>query len=192
MARRPSLVHSDFEAAFTKGNAFRTRDGKIPMRQIVVGNLVAPSGKIIACDPMALAFGPPEPFRRVAPRGTHTVLLAIAKFKKIGEVVACARIQFARRKPVRWELATKPGQKLSELGPDEVYGFGVDGGTGCFVDDAAITMDNYEFYCDADNNLTNALGRDTTAPKFGAVIYADEEQENGLLTVAESAKLLRP
>lgn len=51
--------------------------------------------------------------------------------------VAAARIQVADGEIASWEVACVGEQDLHDLGPDEFFGYGVDAGTGCFVDASA-------------------------------------------------------
>jgi Protein of unknown function (DUF4241) len=39
---------------------------------------------------------------------------------------------------VTWEPALRPGEDPATLQPDEFFGFGVDTGTGCFLDASAV------------------------------------------------------
>lgn len=43
-------------------------------------------------------------------------------------------IKFSDRKPVKWEMALVGEEKLAELEEDDFYGYGVDSGTGGFMD----------------------------------------------------------
>jgi len=52
--------------------------------------------------------------------------------------VAAARLTILEQPVVDWEQAVVPDQDLNSLGEDEFYGYGVDAGTGCFVDAAAV------------------------------------------------------
>ncbi len=54
------------------------------------------------------------------------------------ERVAFARIVFAPGPATRWEMALVKGQDPATLGPDEFFGYGVDSGTGGFMDAAAL------------------------------------------------------
>ncbi len=43
-------------------------------------------------------------------------------------------LNLGKQAPVKWELATRIGEDLSTLSANEVFGYGVDSGTGCFMD----------------------------------------------------------
>ena len=53
-------------------------------------------------------------------------------------------LRFNEQAPIKWELATKLGEDLSVLSGNQVFGYGVDSGTGCFMDADAgqIIVDN--------------------------------------------------
>jgi Protein of unknown function (DUF4241) len=105
---------------------------------ISVGNLTVTSGRILACDP--LAFWEDKPFTRTVPAGKYPVYVTYLWDKdKQYKRVAFARLQFVEGKlPTNWELALQPNQDVTTLGDDELFGYGVDAGTGCFMDADAI------------------------------------------------------
>jgi len=100
------------------------------------GLLQMPSGRLVCCDPLvATRFA--EPFSLPVPVGGHPIVLTIAKTQDDARV-AFARVQLRDTRPVEWDLMTLDGQDQSQLGPDEIFGYGVDAGTGCFGDAVAI------------------------------------------------------
>lgn len=129
-------VHSDFAAAFTPGTRFRDETyGTVEVTTRAIGELKVPSGRIVASDPFTTDFEKPDPsFAIAAPTGVFPVELAIARFPASGdERVACARVRFADAAPaVSWTAAAFEGSKPD--GEDDIYGYGVDAGTGCFFD----------------------------------------------------------
>jgi hypothetical protein len=77
------------------------------------------------------------------PLGSHPVLLSIAtyvayEYSEQTERVACALLRFAETTPVRWEAALTVEQYPSTLDPGELFGYNVEAGTGCFVDEAVV------------------------------------------------------
>jgi hypothetical protein len=69
------------------------------------------------------------------PPGRYPVILSIATFRENGDQrVACAKVRLSEQKSVRWAMATRPGQDLSTLENGHFFGYGVDAGTGCFMD----------------------------------------------------------
>lgn len=50
-------------------------------------------------------------------------------------------IKFTNEQAIEWELATRAGQELNQLKEDELFGYGVNTGMGCFMDaEAAIYL----------------------------------------------------
>jgi hypothetical protein len=112
-------------------------------------DLELPTGSIVAND--AFLVIDPRPLLRTVEPGHYPVVLTIAETPFFaGSTVAFARIQFREALPVRWELATKGNQDVSRLAPDEIFGYGVDSGTGAFMDlvTAKGIDDNYTPYGD--------------------------------------------
>ena len=92
--------HTNFNAAYTHGLAFRL-DGKDPLmgrvEVVEVGDVLLPSGKIIACDPSYLYEDIIDTaFEMSVPPGSYPVSLSIARFNtpEYGMRIACAKIQF--------------------------------------------------------------------------------------------------
>lgn len=100
------------------------------IRLIEMGDLVLPTGRIVVADPLVT----PDrvPLTRTVDPGRYPVTL----YESDGRI-ALAALRFAPGKPVRWELATIPGQYLGDLKEGEIFGYPVDAGLGCFMDKAA-------------------------------------------------------
>jgi hypothetical protein len=118
------------EAALRDG--LQTGDIRLTHRQI--GELWLPSGELVASDP----FVNPEaqPFKVRLPRGAFAVLLSIAEIAA-DQRVAYAIVRFKQTPPVAWEMLTAGNQDVSTLKAGEIFGYGVDSGTGCFIDRSA-------------------------------------------------------
>lgn len=105
---------------------------------IALGDLELPTGRVVAADPLVNPERPPFA-REVAP-GRYPVTLYKAQYR-----IAMAAVRFQPGNVARWEMATLPGQDLAKLGDDEIYGYPVDAGTGCFMDaTAAKAMEKRE------------------------------------------------
>ncbi|HEU4453211.1 MAG TPA: DUF4241 domain-containing protein [Longimicrobium sp.] len=108
-------------------------EGRTPTLKLrTLGELVLPTGRIVACDPFSV-FGEEGPFTRSVAPGRYPVLVNVAAFEN-HERVAYAISRFGERPPVRWEMALLAGQDAGTLGEGEFFGYGVDAGTGCFMD----------------------------------------------------------
>jgi hypothetical protein len=114
----------------------------------LVGDLIAPTGRIVACDPFACANAPA--FAHEVPPGQYSVLVALAQFAGNGdERIAGAMLQLRDAAPVRWEPAAwVRDADLANAETDQEEGatgrasladaYGVDSGFGAFMDEAAI------------------------------------------------------
>jgi hypothetical protein len=138
--------------AFEPGAQARSGQvGDVTFWTRTVGNVSAPTGRIVACDPFACSDAPA--FASEVPPGTYPVLVAIAQFDcSGGERIAAALLRLSDAPPVRWEPARwegDPANATSEA-DDETRGasavddaavtnaYCVDSGFGAFMDEAAI------------------------------------------------------
>jgi hypothetical protein len=124
-------THTNFLAAFGPNQVYESlTEGRITSDVVHAGDLVLPSGRIIACDPGWLWCKDVAPFTRTVPPGRYPVLLSVVDYWKI----ACAMVKFCSESPVRWKMALRPGEDFAELRRNQFFGYGVDAGMGCFVD----------------------------------------------------------
>ena len=124
------------EALFTDGTERTVGDRRMRLATVSAGKLNLPSGRLVAADPSSLDYGE-EPFLVTAPAGSYAVTMSLATFTDDpGHTrVAAARLDINGRRPVTWELALRDGQDPLDLGYGEYFGFGVDAGMACFVDE---------------------------------------------------------
>lgn len=118
--------------AFVEGAELFTEEGSLPLHVHGLGALRLPTGKIVACDPFV--FPETKPFPIDVPVGNYSVKLSVADTPRNYQRVAYAMIQFSARPAVSWKMALFPDQDESTLGSDQFFGYGVDAGTGCFMD----------------------------------------------------------
>jgi hypothetical protein len=129
----------DFVRAFRDGERF----GDDSVRVCNIGRLVLPTGAIVACDPGYLLLWAEPAFTRCVDPGCYPVLLSILSQNRPDctvDTVACASVQFRDLPIQRWEMALRPGWDMDTLKPGHFFGYGVDGGTGCFVDELAVAQ----------------------------------------------------
>lgn len=136
--------------------------GVIRVESYEMGVLAVPTGKLIARDPF---IGRTPAFSQQSPRGHFPVQLLIAHYggrdDLLGpsgwphERVAAATLRFSASRPDRWEMAALPGEDPLTLGPEEFFGYGVDSGTGCFMDSEAA--DRLEFRMAQDQSYVDAV-----------------------------------
>lgn len=100
-----------------------------------LGRLFISSGAIAAADPFVVPNA--TPYLQAVPNGRHPVSVAVARFDDGDERVAFAQIRFGESPPTAWRMACAAGQDPAGLGSDDYFGYGVDSGTGCFMDPAS-------------------------------------------------------
>jgi len=118
--------------AFADGR--KVRNGffrKLTLFQHPVGDLILPTGRLVACDP----FVTPDslPFNLTVPTGRFPVVLSIADFGH-DQRVAFATIRFQEALPVQWKMMAAGSKDPATLEPGHQFGYPVDSGTGCFMD----------------------------------------------------------
>lgn len=137
---------TDLKAVFQDGYAFEydfpyDKLQKVTISVHTIGNLILTSGKIIARDPLK----EPDPryyFTQTLKPGNYPVSLSVANFQPRQETrIACAMLRISEQPTVRWEIAAV-NEQHPQQDKGETYGYGVDTGTGCFMDyDAEQALD---------------------------------------------------
>ena len=104
------------------------------------GKIHLSSGKLVACDPVLTNDMPP--FTTVFPVGEFPVLV---HKERESNCIAYTEIVFADSPAVHWELATTESQKVHDLKGDEIFGYPVESGMGCFMDlDTQVSLERLE------------------------------------------------
>lgn len=128
----PAVLTGAFEPGFEgegdEGAAY-------PVRVVRLGTVRLSSGQVILADPFMMSTHDRPLTIRFAP-GDYPVDLAVADTGAGGQRIALARLLISSRPPVRWEMARTEGQDPATLKTGEQFGYGVDAGTGAFVDAA--------------------------------------------------------
>ncbi|HYR12481.1 MAG TPA: DUF4241 domain-containing protein [Longimicrobium sp.] len=127
---------TDLSDALVEGTRVAPDGESLSLALHALGNLVLPTGRIVACDPFMADED--APFTRSVPPGRYPVLVNVARRTNGDQRVAYAILRFADPRPVGWEMALLPGQDTSTLGENEFFGYGVDAGTGCFMDASVV------------------------------------------------------
>lgn len=134
----PARPHH-LDALFTAGTRLRSRRGGKERTWIVsevelAGHLTLPTGSVVATDPF-LIDERTRPFTVDVSPGTYPQYLASVKEgDQEWSTVAAAKLEITPGPTLTWELGLRPGQDTALLGKGEFYGFGVDAGTGAFLD----------------------------------------------------------
>jgi hypothetical protein len=96
-----------------------------------LGQVELPSGRLAASDPFVTPD--PDPFPVSLKPGKYQVDVAVSQVSSTDQRVAFARVRFSEDVPSTWTMVSVGGQDASLLGPEEILGYGVDAGTGCFM-----------------------------------------------------------
>lgn len=148
------------------------------VKRVSIGKLNILSGKIVACDPFMISDYDLA-FHQEIPNGVYEVDLIIAKNDVDDERVAMAIANFSSLTPERWILATRGNQKLDELPEGRIYGYGVDSGTGSFLDlESAKTlvhnfMTNDKYF----DELNDNFGKNYIHTRSWVIYEADPEKK---------------
>lgn len=129
-------------------------DEEIKLSRKKIGNLTITSGKIIAKDPLISINR--QPFTTAIAPGVYAVTLYIAKFPNNDSRVAFAVLEITDKPVVKWQMAVFPGVAIESLKEGEIIGYGVDTGTGCFMDEDALRFIE-ELDEDDDEELTDKI-----------------------------------
>ena len=99
------------------------------------GKIYLPTGQIVACDP--LITNDMKSFNMNFPQGEFPVLV---HKERESNCVAYVEIVFGEAEISDWKIATTDGQNVEELKDEEIFGYPVESGMGCFMD--AETQEN--------------------------------------------------
>lgn len=121
----------DYSRLFRDGLEIPTSYGIARLKRHNIGELVVPTGNIVACDPFVFSESPAFTLQ-LAP-GRYPVILNVATFDT-DQRVAYAALKIAEGEPQHWEMALLPGQDVSSLEADHFFCYGVDSGTGSLMD----------------------------------------------------------
>ena len=108
----------------------------VSFRTLELGKVIITSGKISACDPFVF-MDSNKPFIQAIPNGEHAVRLAVTQGSVSNGRIAFARVDFSSQPAVSWKMAVIDGQDIATLKEGEIFGYGVDAGTGSFYDPEA-------------------------------------------------------
>ncbi|KAF2509598.1 DUF4241 domain-containing protein [Flavobacterium arcticum] len=104
--------------------------------EIHIGDVNLPTGKIIVADPFFTVEQ--RPFARTVEPDKYPVHIYMSKIDTMHHRVAYAKIKFRPETATKWILALTDditGEEMQELGEDEFYGFPVESGLACFLDE---------------------------------------------------------
>lgn len=105
------------------------------LRTLELPGLWLLTGHLVACDP--LAYFNPQPFTRACPPGRYSVFLHLLPTE--GRI-AYAELRLNEADVSRWEMAVMAGQDPATLAADEIFGYPVSAGLGCFMDATTVAL----------------------------------------------------
>lgn len=116
-----------------RGNNFL---GPAKISVIHCGDLILPTGRIVACDPLIRHDPWDVAFLTGVSPGKYPVFVSSVASKSIPAYPrnACAMLQFSSANLVRWTQALCRKEDPARLKPGPIFGYGVDSGMGCFMD----------------------------------------------------------
>ncbi|MFI0915387.1 DUF4241 domain-containing protein [Streptomyces abikoensis] len=166
------LAPGHLEALFVPGSRFPSGDEPVTVLEPeAAGSLRLPTGRVIVADPTVLSASD-EPLTVSVPPGTYPLMLGKVEIRSEWdgeemtweEITAAMLVVGDRRPAATWQLGLRPGQESRLLGDRQYYGFGVDSGTGAFLDIAA--RDALVADRDTGADLAAAVGGEVTCPEF--------------------------
>jgi hypothetical protein len=104
--------------------------------EIHIGDVNLPTGRIIASDPFFTEEQ--HPFSRTVEPDKYPVYIYVAKIDELHHRIAYAKIKFRAEDASKWILALTDDltqEELNDLGDEEFYGFAVESGLACFLDE---------------------------------------------------------
>lgn len=93
------------------------------------GKINLPTGRLVACDP--LVTNDMKEFKINFPPGEFPVML---HKERESNCVAYVEIVFSDSPVSEWKMATTEGQNTDDLKGEEIFGYPVESGMGCFMD----------------------------------------------------------
>jgi len=158
------LAVPDVDRLFTVGSTYPYPNGQIgTVVDLPSVELDLPTGRVFACDPFVGLYEEAVAFTTSVAPGTYTVAVSMVEITDPARPstghphhrVAAARLRVLDRPVAAWEPGLTDGQDIVELEGDGFYGYGVDAGTGCFVDVAVAGA--LAAYQDESDALMDAL-----------------------------------
>jgi hypothetical protein len=123
---------NDFELHYDLDDEMNSQE----LVEIHVGDVNLPTGKIIVADPFFSMEQ--QPFARTVEPDKYPVFIYMAEIDKLHHRIAYAKIKFRPEEATKWILALTGDlsqEELDDLDEDEFYGFPVESGLACFLDE---------------------------------------------------------
>ena len=167
----PSMAPADIYALFARPRPARSQHLPVTVSVEEAPDVVLPSGRLVASDAFVIGG---VPFTFEVPRGRHRVTILRADFADGDRRVAAAMVRIRPGDPARWELALVAGQDPATLRPGEVFGYGVDSGTGAFTSPEAVAaVDGEAAYTAYSDRLLAVMAAKTIDDPMTASVAVD-------------------
>lgn len=124
---------NDFELHYDLDDEMNAQE----LVEIHIGDVNLPTGKIIVSDPFFSMEQ--QPFSRTVEPDKYPVFVYMTEIDDQHHRIAYAKIKFRPEEATKWILALTndlTNEELNELDEDEFYGFPVESGLACFLDEA--------------------------------------------------------
>ncbi len=173
----PRMTPADLYAMFIDPSSARSFEMPVTLAVEDAGVLVLPSGRLVGSDAFLLDE---VPYTLDVPAGLHPVAVLRSDFDDGDRRIAAAMVRFGTTDPIRWELALVPGQDPADLGPDDIFGYGVDSGTGAFTspEAAAVVEDEARYTAFSHALLAAFRGKAVTDPLTATVLVDESTHAN--------------
>jgi len=123
---------NDYELPYDLAGEMKTQE----LVEIHIGDINLPTGKIIAADPFFTTDQ--QPFSRTVEPDKYPVYIYVSEIDKLHHRIAYAKIKFRPETASKWILAVTDdltSEEMDDLDEGEFYGFAVESGLGCFLDE---------------------------------------------------------
>ncbi len=105
----------------------------LTLKRAQAGSLPVTSGRIVACDPLVQPDAAPM-VDHVVPQGQYPVELIQHGGRPALAVLCLQPREHLQAESLHWQMACRPGQDIASLEQDELVGYPVNAGVGCFMD----------------------------------------------------------
>jgi len=167
----PRMSTADLYGLFAHPRRARSLDLPVAVSVEHLPDVVLPSGRLVATDAFVIGG---HPFTIGVPAGHHPVSVIRADFADGDRRIAAAIVRFGAGETARWELALVPGQDPATLRPGEIFGYGVDSGTGAFTSPEAVgAVESEADYTAYSDELLAAMGAKTVPAPLTAAVEVD-------------------
>jgi len=148
-----------------------------------LGPILLPTGKVVACDPLV-----PQgtPFTETVEPGRYRLRAWVAVLHRDGTEwqrrITALQLVVADEPAASWDLALLPDEDPASLDDDQIFGYGVDSGTGTLADQAAIeALGDWDFDDLEDVFIPSQISDDPIEAVISAV--ADKQSNANIYVV---------